>query len=278
MKTFYTILSVVIRPEIDEKLSIGLIMINDSQVSFLVSENKLQIVKKLVSTNFFNGVKTSLKLIENSIANNKRKRNNIQRVLELDIDDKSDVFNISYFNYLSNYNNNVISFSKPTFISLDYSKKLFLKLFEKLISEYDFIVQKKKPENEIEKFKKTFYPKVSEYFSISKEISSLQYKDLLMPIKVDLMGKNEVEVFANTIDMSKNLRSVELGIANLIHINRALPNAKQFIISSEPSKSNDVLHRVWNNFREAKGFEYVDYLESERISDYAKKHGVVPLI
>ena len=104
------------------------------------------------------------------------------------------------------------------------------------------------------------------------------YPRLILPVKMDLMGKNEKEVFAQSIDMTKTLRSIENGVADLLHINRALPNAKQFIIASEPDKSNEVNHRVWDNIRDLNEFEYVDLSESEKITDYALKHGVIPLL
>lgn len=99
-----------------------------------------------------------------------------------------------------------------------------------------------------------------------------------MPVKMDLIGKNEREVFAQSIDMSKSFRSIENGIADLLHINRAISDAKQFIISSEPPKSIEINHRIWNNIRNAKEFEYFDISEFDIISNYAQKHGVAPLL
>ncbi len=278
MKTFYSILSVVIRPEIDEKLSVGLLLVNDKQVSFFVSENKLTVVKKLVSQNIFKGIKNSIKFIEKSFMLKQKSLSNPQQVLELSIKDKSDVYNYRYIDYLSQYNNNVITFSKPININFEYSNELFQKLFQKFIDKTAFDIKIEKTYSSVERFKSAFYPKVKKYFNVEQEIDSLMYPKLIMPVKMDLMGKNEIEVFAQSIDMSKNLRSIENGIADLLLINRALPLAKQFIISSEPDKSYEVNHRVWNNVRHLSEFEYIDLKESEIISEYAKKHGVVPLI
>ncbi len=277
MNTYYTILSVAIRPEIDEKLSVGLILINSKQVSFFVSESKLMVVKRLVSPNFFKGVRDSIKSIENSFKINHNKLSNLQHVLELSIEDKSDIFNYEYIDYLSNYNNNVITFSKPVIIDITYSKELFQKLFQKFINETDFDIKSKKEKSIFEYLRKTSFPKVKQYFSINKEIDSLVYPKLLMPIKMDLMGKNDRAVFAQSIDMSRSLRSIENGIADLLHINRAISDSKQFIISSEPSKSIKINHRIWNNIRNTKEFEYVDISEFDKISNYALKHGVEPL-
>ena len=278
MKTFYSILSVVIRPEINEKLSVGLLLVDEKQVSFYVSENKLSVIKKLVSNNIFKGIKSSIKFIEKTFMIKQNILSNPQQVLELNIEDKSDVFNYGYIDYLSQYNNNVIVFSKPVNINFEYSIELFQKLFQKLVDETAFDIKIEKTYSSVDRFKRTFYPKAKKYFNIEQEINSIMYPKLIMPVKMDLMGKNEKEVFAQSIDMSKTLRSIENGIADLLLINRALPDAKQFILSSEPDKSYEINHRIWNNIRGLNEFEYVDLSESEKITDYALKHGVIPLL
>jgi hypothetical protein len=278
MTTFYTILSVIIRPEIDEKLSFGLILSSNENVSFLVSEEKLSVIKKLVSPNLFKGIKKSINLIKSSFELNQRNHTNAQQVMELNIKSKSDVFSFNYLDYLSDYNNNVISFSKPTKINMTYSNNLFQLLFKKFINETDFEIKEKEAIDTFNQFKKVHYQKVKSFFNIEKEINSINYPKLIMPVKIDLMGKNNREVFAQSIDLSKNLLSVEYSIAGILNINRAIPKAKQFIISSEPDKSNVVNHRIWNNIRKDKGFDYVDVAEFEIIEDYAQKHDVVPLL
>lgn len=268
----------MLRPEINEKLSVGLILVNNKQVSFFLSEDKLFAVKKLVPQNIFNGIKNSIKLIEKSFNQKMIKANNSQQVLELNIVDKSDVFNFEYFDYLKKYNNNLLTFSQPINIDIEYTDKLFQKLFHKFIDEKAFSVKELKPKSPIENFKKVFYPKVKKFYNIEQEINPQIYPELIMPIKIDLMGKNEGEVFAQSIDMSKNLRSIEYGISALMHINRALPKAKQFIITSEPEKSNELNHKIWSNIRHLNEFEYVDLQESEKIAEYAREHNVVPLL
>ena len=45
----YSIVYAVIRPEINEKLSVGLILLNDENTTFRYSENKMRAVKELYS-------------------------------------------------------------------------------------------------------------------------------------------------------------------------------------------------------------------------------------
>ncbi|NOZ35664.1 MAG: hypothetical protein GXO80_10250 [Chlorobi bacterium] len=278
MKPFYSIIYAVIRPEIDEKISVGIILLDKNQVSLSISENKVSLLKKTVSKNYLNSIKFSLSLIERSFILKQGSSNNPQRILELQVKDKSDVFNYSYIEYLSRYNSNVLTFSEPIEINLKITNDLFLKLFHKFVDKYENKQKEKKQITKFEAFKKKFYPEVEPYFNIEHEIDSFIYPDLIMPISLDLMGKNENEVFAQSVDMSKTIITIERGIADLLIIKRALPEAKQFLISSEPDKLNQINHNIWGNVRKMKEFEYVDLSETEKISEYAKKHGVLPLI
>lgn len=92
------------------------------------------------------------------------------------------------------------------------------------------------------------------------------------------MGKNEIEVFGQSIDFEKKNYSIEYTIGNLLQIKRAFPDAKQFVIGFEPKKNLEVNHRIWENIRQISDFDYVDTSEVERITEYAIEHGVTPLI
>jgi len=274
MNTFYTILSVPIRPEIDEKLSVGLLIVSGNELFYNVSETKLNIVKKLVNANSYKIIQDSLKHISKSIKHEAP----IDSKKQLMIINKSDKFNSSYIDYLSRYNNNLLSLSSPKPIEVKASKDLFNKLFLKFVDESGVVPSSVQKEvHLIESFKKEYLPTVKEYFNIEKEISFSDYPGLLMPVKIDLMGKNEIEVFAQTVNMDKNLRSVQLDISDLLLIQKAIPKAKQFLISQEPDKNNVENHNVWNNIRQYKELEYVDISEVEKIKNYAVKHCVKPL-
>jgi len=223
-------------------------------------------------------LKKSIDLIKSSFELKQRNRTNAQQMMELNIKSKSDVLNFNYLDYLSDYNNNVITFSKPTKINMTYSNNLFQLLFKKFVNEIDFEIKERNTVNTFNHFKKVHYQKVKSFFNIEKEINSTNYPKLIMPVRIDLMGKNDQEVFAQSIDMSKNLISVEHSMAGILSVNRALPKSKQFIITSEPEAKNTVNHRIWDNIRKDKDFEYVDITEFEKIETYAKKHGVVPLL
>ena len=92
MNTFYTILSVPIRPEIDEKLSVGLLLVSGNDLYYHVSENKLNIVKKLVNINSYKIIQDSLKHISKS----RKHEAPVDSKKQLKFSSKSEKFNSSY--------------------------------------------------------------------------------------------------------------------------------------------------------------------------------------
>lgn len=279
MKTFYTILSFNIKPEINERLSIALIMICGEKVFFRYSPYKLSIIQKLTNKETLKATQTYLKLIEEAVYSKKVFYSKAD-LLEIKAESKYDrLFSEQYIEYLSRYNNNLVSFTSPNFIELEGTDHLFDLLYNKFIGDFD---NEKEQEQEqvkyIELLKKEFYPRVKPYFNIEKEITSTQFASLITSVKVDLMGKNEITVFGQSIDFEKKNNSIEYTVGNLLQIKRAFPDAKQFVIGFEPNKNLEVNHRIWENIRQISDFDYVDISEVERITEYAIEHGVTPLI
>lgn len=279
MKTFYTILSFNIKPEINERLSIALIMICGEKVFFRYSPYKLSIIQKLTNKETLKATQTYLKLIEEAVYSKKAFYSKAD-LLEIKAESKYDrLFSEQYIEYLSRYNNNLVSFTSPNFIELEGTDHLFDLLYYKFIGDFD---NEKEQEQEqvkyIELLKKEFYPRVKPYFNIEKEITSTQFASLITSVKVDLMGKNEITVFGQSIDFEKKNNSIEYTVGNLLQIKRAFPDAKQFVIGFEPNKNLEVNHRIWENIRQISDFDYVDISEVERITEYAIEHGVTPLI
>jgi hypothetical protein len=276
MKTFYSILSINIKPEINERLSIGMIMIYGDKVFFQYSKNKLSVIQHLIPSETYKAALDYLKLIKNSVASKSRLDKSVNE-LNIKPDNKYDrIFSEQYLQYLSRYNNNLISFTNTNYLDIEGSEDVFNSLFVKLIYESVY----EKPETKlkrIDSFKKGYYPRVKPYFNIERKIDSTDFSGLLTPVKIDLMGKNEIEVFAQSIDFDKEIRSIEFNVGNLLQINRAIPTAKQFVLGFEPGKQNKIHHRVWNNIRKNADFDYVDISESDKIEEYAKSHGVTPL-
>lgn len=61
MKAFYSIVYCAIRPNVDEKVSIGLLMADGNHSRFQYSAEKLSVVKQMISSDAYNLIKTALR-------------------------------------------------------------------------------------------------------------------------------------------------------------------------------------------------------------------------
>lgn len=279
MKSIFSILYVPIRPDIQEKLSVGFLLSDGETVLFDYSKTKLELVKRLFNDNSYKFLKESIYTIERSVDKIKSKFGVTGNAFK--DEDKIDMglFSAKHLEYLSRYNNNMLTFSAPKNIDVIPSIEIFQFLFKKYVDEFAFLPETIEPESTFSILRTSFYPKLSNHFNIEKEVSSIEIPKLLLPVKIDLIGKNEHEVFAQSVDLSKPTNHIKNELSNLMFLKQAIRSAKGYVISKEPDKSFQKQHSIWKNIRKSNNtFEYVELEEVNKIEEYAKEHGVLPLI
>lgn len=274
MQSHFSIISVSIRPDIQEQVTIGLLLVGNDSVHFRFSKNKLSIVKELLSQQANKYLKDTLRQISAASLKENEKLKGIYSGQET----ITKSYSIGYLEYLSKYSNNLVTFSSPKVIELESSNALYETLFKKYIDEYAFI-EKVSGQRNFDNYRNIFFNKVQSYFNVEKEISSLEVPGLIIPVKVDLIGKNDREVYAQAVDLERQNYHIQNDLAVLFMLNKALVKAKGFHISSEPDKELfPSQHQTWKSLKEFKDSEYVDLSEVQKIETYAFSHGVVPLI
>ncbi|WEK36021.1 MAG: hypothetical protein P0Y53_00785 [Candidatus Pseudobacter hemicellulosilyticus] len=282
MGTQYSILSVLIRPEIQEKISIGLLLFNEDQVYFAFSKNKQKAARKLVhlsANKMLNDILVNIEQkLEGESSENAQKRGFKifkKRMFE-------STFSASYISYLSKYSNNTVSFSSPKSINLDISFQNFEKLFERYVDELINEVEENERLKPFDIIQNRFGAKIIQHFDVNKMITPDTVPNLISNVKVEFAGKNEIDVFAQTIDMESNYQTVTNHINSFLQLKTTyLSNnisMKDFLVASEPDKLRYAKqHEVWNQLRDSNLVNYLDVSESQIIIDYAEEHKVRPL-
>ncbi|MGS2764418.1 hypothetical protein [Sinomicrobium sp. M5D2P9] len=280
MSTFYSILYVPIRPSLDEKVSIALFLRQDSEVFFHYSVPKLNIVKQLIPTPAFGLLKSYLKNIESKITELDGKVENGKLRLN---DEKSVRFiEESYFSYLSQYSNNLLSFSKPKPINLKVNKELFEKLFEKYVFELEHLEEVVKKQTIFQKVRKNLYPKIQTHVNIDRHLTSNEIPNLFASTDVDFIGKNEKPVAGHTFDFFKRNYFLDNDVARFIGLTKAFElngnnNGQYYVIGKEPSKkTHPNQHKTWKTIHDSDFLEFVPLNEIEKIDKYMKLHNVQP--
>jgi len=270
MTTYYSIIFAYIRPQIDEKISLGLLVISGDNVFLSISKTKLSVTKYLLPDYMYNGVKNEIKGIQNTY--NKFVKDNYFE------NEKPRLFTESYINYLSNYKNNLVSFSAPQKMSIQIDKSIFDELYAELIDDESFTVENNEDTKSIEIFRSNFVPQLSPYYNVNFTLDNTILKDAIIPLKFDLVGKDEHKVFAKSIDLERRKYNVEHDVNAFYPIKDLSPKSKKFIVTTEPDKKYKIQHQIWENLRHANWLEYIDVSEAEKLREYAQTHDVEPLV
>jgi hypothetical protein len=282
MVTQYSILSVLIRPEIQEKISIGLLLFDTNEVYFSFSRNKLHVCKELLSAPSYKILREVIENIEKIL--DKEKAKNVQpksfKIYKNDITEN--IFTAAYISYLSRYSNNILSFTAPKDIYLETTDQNFSSLFKKYVDEIIEAIELPSKLKPVDYIKDQFGNRIKEYYDFNKEITHEQVQNLITPVRVDFAGRNEIDVYVQTVDMEGGYGSVANSINAFVQLkttyNKNNIPMQDFIIAKEPVKEEyPRQHDMWNQLRTSKILNYLDLSESEEIITYAEQHGVVPL-
>lgn len=277
MKTFFSIIYLPFKPDLQEKISVGLVMSNNQQTIFKVSDKKLQLVKNLISNHKYNLIKT---YFNNIIDEVKPKLNDIK--LDIDFKFKNDWLNESYFSYLNRYSNNLVVYSEPRKIELDVTADNFKSIFEKLVFDFDEEIELLKEESILTTVREKLYSKIEDRVNLNVTLRSSDFNELLTPVDVNFIGKNGLVVAGQTIDFAKRLYNLEHDLTSYISLTKAVDystndKGKYFLVGQEPNKKvHPKNHRTWKNVKESHLVEYVDLDETEKIQDYIVSKKVTP--
>lgn len=128
MATKYSILSALIRPQIGEKISIGLLLTDDTGHAFFsYSKDKLAAAKHLMSDAAVLLLKDGVRNIATAARQEARSSTGQPTLENLGM---QSLFSDSYIAYLSRYNNSILQFSAPKDIDVAASQLSFQQLYE----------------------------------------------------------------------------------------------------------------------------------------------------
>ncbi|NJL76551.1 MAG: hypothetical protein HC892_17570 [Saprospiraceae bacterium] len=152
MDTFYSILSAVIRPEIQEKITIGLALLDQQQVVVGFSKPKINVLRELVSNEVYQTLKMNIQGIQQaSVGGTKVKR--VNDYLMWGATSEHPIFSQQYLKYLSDYRQNILAFSAPAVVDIPVNQANFNRLFELFVHTPNFEPAKVKERKEFNRNK-----------------------------------------------------------------------------------------------------------------------------
>jgi hypothetical protein len=172
-------------------------MISDGKLFFRFSEDKIDFVSKLnpSSSKLLN---FSLSQIKNSLIEPTLKHE------KLIVDDE--LFNLSYLERLSNYNNGILQFDKPILINQTYNEDKFNSFFSKYIS----VIKEKEIEISLNnsifynQIKSSFYDPLKDIIDVDKTIKKKEIPSLYFNYHLDGIGVNGAITTVKAVDINSN--------------------------------------------------------------------------
>lgn len=276
MKTYYSIVSISPNPALNEKFNVGLLCVASNHTYFHFSQAKLKIVSKLLSANAAKLVLTALEGIDSKI-NAKAEEKSL-----LFAQEGLSMVAEPYINYLHRYNNNLVQFTPTTEIDIEMSQSVFEQLFRKYIySDEIFTTHEilKAPNftNVRNHFKRLAQPYANTNFPVTNEV----IPDLVVPVTVDVFGKNGAFVTGHATDFQKQFNFLQNDLSTYLylveHAKRTDSDSTCFLLANEPSKQAKPNHDLWTSIRKSGLIKLVPVDESERIIEFMKDKGVQPV-
>ncbi|WP_425391624.1 hypothetical protein [Ekhidna sp.] len=275
MKTTYSILYTPIKTIGQERLNLGMIMIDDyGNIQFDFAKEKLKASKKLFDDDGYKLLVSYLNAIETKLS----KKDEL-------IDSRSK-FNTGYLDYLSNYSNNLLSFSKPVDIDIDLSDSNFNHLFSKYIFKRVEVEKLTPLKSRIDSLKLEVLPRVKERVNVNVDLDADTFDFVMFNMRIDMMGRNDMPVLNQFIDFETSNRTIQKQLTDYLSIVKPLElrekkPGKFFIVADEPSKKEIKQHLIWRHLMDSpliseKIVEVAPTNEIGRIEDYLKEHDVKP--
>ena len=272
MKSFYSILKLSPNIATEDSVAIGLLLFDGKKFRTYFSDKK-----KRLANNLLDDKNVNLNFIVNQIIEKCNTVNSDKEELKLfyKFDKLSE---ISYFEYLSNYSNGIIQFSKPKPLYEEMNDIAFEKLINFLFNEplnrnylvasselslYRNIVEKKLI-NKVDK-------KVHTHYRFKPEV----FPSIYFSYEMDCIGLNGSLIGAKSLPFDKSAQSLDKDISHYFTLissltskyNKSLKDNNFYLISEEPEKIGSKEHKLWESVRYNELISVIHPEDSNKVAD-----------
>jgi hypothetical protein len=245
-------------------------MNDGSEVLFDYSETKLKLLKELLDERY--------KLVDGILKEQKRYfvKTNSNEILK---SSDAATWGESQITYLNRHAQNLIWYSIPIKVSLPVNPTNFERLFKKYVWQ---------EEDEVIQTAGVFIPKVNTFYdehlqnrtNLHIEITNNQIDKVVVPVKIDSVGMNEIPFACQAIDFTEHYKTVENKLNHLIHLHMAFlaqyKTDKMFCIYNKNEKQSAAT-KLFEDLAKSGIVELKSADEIDAITEYVETHDVQPL-
>lgn len=272
MNSFYSILKLSPNIATEDSVAIGMLLFDGKKFRTYFSDKK-----KRLANNLLDDKNVNVNFIVNQIIEKCNAVNSDKEELKLfyKFDKLSE---ISYFDYLSNYSNGIIQFSKPKPLYEEMNDIAFEKLINFLFNEplyknylvasselslYRNVVERKLI-NKVDK-------KVHTHYKFKPEV----FPSIYFSYEMDCIGLNGSLIGAKSLPFDKSAQSLDKNISHYFTLissltskyNKSLKDNNFYLISEEPEKIGSKEHKLWESVRYNELISVIHPEESNIVAD-----------
>jgi len=272
MKSFYSILKLSPNIATEDSVAIGMLLFDGEKFRYYFSDKK-----KRLANNLLDDKNVNLNFIVNQVIEKCNSINSDKEELKFfyKFDRLSD---ISYFDYLSNYSNGLIQFSKPKGLYEEINDIAFEKLINFLfkepihksfmIADNEFTLSRniieRKLINKVDK-------KVHTHYRFKPEV----FPSIYFSYEMDCIGLNGSLIGAKSLSFDKSLQVIDKDISHYFTLissltskyNKSLKDNNFYLISEEPEKVGSKEHKLWESVRYNELISVIHPEESNKVAD-----------
>ncbi|MGF1555035.1 DUF3037 domain-containing protein [Paucihalobacter sp.] len=272
MKSFYSILKLSPNVATADSVAIGMLLFDGEKFRYYFSDKKKRLANHLMDDKAIN-----INFIVNQIIEKCNAINQDQKELKFfyKFEQLSDS---SYFNYLSDYSNGLLQFSKPNKLFNAVNDVAFEKLVNFLFQEptlkshlphdHDFEVFQAIIE---QKLIKKVHKKVHTHFKFKPEA----FPSIYFNYEMDCIGLNGSLIGAKSLSFDKSLSVIDKDISHYFTLissltnkyNKSLKDNDFYLIAEEPKNIDSKEHKLWESVRYNELISVIHPEESDTVAD-----------
>jgi len=273
MRSFYSILKLSPNIATEDSVAIGMLLFDGEKFRYYFSEKKKRLANNLLDDKNVNINFIVNQIIEKCHAINLDKE-------ELKFFYKSDkLSDISYFDYLSNYSNGLIQFSKPKGLYDEISDSTFEKLihflFKEPVHKSQTNVSNLGFHHSIEVIERKLINKIDTKVHTHYKFNPELFPSIYFPYEMDCIGLNGSLIGAKSMSFDKSLQAIDKDISHYFTLisslsskyNKSLKDNNFYLISEEPKKIGSKEHKLWESVRLNELIAVIHPEESNKIAD-----------
>ncbi|MBK9275943.1 MAG: hypothetical protein IPM49_15580 [Flavobacteriales bacterium] len=280
MSSFYSIVHAGINPVAGDKLAVGLFMRGAQGPRFAWSRNRVGVVRDLLGRDAHRMLVVNLKaLARETQADAKFSAGLFSQVEAGEL--AGQLLQEPYFEYLSRYSRNLLTFGPVTRIEVEADEARFAALFKLLVDDHE--PSSKPATSDIDEVREGLRARTAQRLAWEVTLTQARLPGLLMPaVTIGFHGRNELDVIGEVVDFERPNYHLENQLYELNDVQRAISANKQlgkaYVVGDEPDANTHAKqHATWKAFRAQSRYTVVPSNEVKEVENYMEEHNVRPV-